>query len=75
MRVLRFTFGAGLIVVSALLLLGAAARALGMAVGELADTPQSLGLLGGFLLLAVLCAWGGYRVLRSQAAREAAERT
>ena len=67
MRVLRFTFGAGLIVVSALLLLGAAALALGLAVGELPETSRSLGRLGAYLLASALCAFGGYRVLRSPA--------
>jgi hypothetical protein len=74
MRALRFTFGAALIVVSALLLLGAAALALGLAVGELPETPQSLGRLGAYLLFAGGCAYGGYRVLRTGTAPETAER-
>jgi hypothetical protein len=74
MRALKFTFGAALIVVSALLLLGAAALALGLAVGELPETPQSLGRLAAYLLFAGGCAYGGYRVLRSGTAPEAAER-
>jgi hypothetical protein len=65
MRVLRFTFGAMLIVISALLLLGAAALALGLAVGELPRTFRSLGRLGAYLLVSMLCAYAGYRVLRS----------
>jgi hypothetical protein len=74
MRALRFTFGAALIVASVLLLLGAAALALGLAVGELPDTPESFVRLGAYLLFAGGCAYGGYRVLRSGAAPEAAER-
>lgn len=74
MRVLRFTFGAGLIVVGALLLLGAAALALGLAVGELPETSRSFGRLGAYLLVAALCAYGGYRVLRSSAAPRTPQR-
>lgn len=69
MDVLRFTFGAGLIVAGALLLLGAGTVALGLAVGELPETPQTLGRLGAYLLVAATCAYGGYRVLRSSAGR------
>ena len=74
MRALKFTCGAALVFVSALLLLGAAALAVGMAVGELPDTPQSLARLSAYLLFAAGCAYGGYRVLRSGTAPEAAQR-
>lgn len=65
MRAMRFTFGAGLVVASALLLLGAAATALGLVVGELPQSPQSLSRLGAYLIVAALCAYAGFRVLRS----------
>ena len=68
MRIVRFTCGVTLIVVSALLLLGAGTVALGLAVGELPETSRWFGRLGAYLLVAVLCAYGGYRVLRSSGA-------
>jgi hypothetical protein len=74
MRVLRFTFGAMLIVVSALLLLGAAALGLGLAVGELPETSRSLSQLSAYLLVSMLCAYGGNRVLRSNAIPQTPER-
>ena len=67
MGTMRFTCGAGLVVASAVLLLGAAATALGLLVGELPQSPQSLGRLGVYLILAGVCAYAGIRVLRSGA--------
>lgn len=74
MGAMRFTCGAGLVVASALLLLGAAATALGLVVGELPQSPQSLGRLGAYLILAALCAYAGFRVLRSGAGPQTPQR-
>ena len=74
MRAIRFTFGAGLIVAGALLLLGAAATALGLLVGELPQSSRSLSRLGGYLIAAALCAYAGFRVLRSGAGAQGAQR-
>jgi hypothetical protein len=71
---MRFTFGAGLVVAGALLMLGAAVTTLGLVVGELPESTQSFGQLAGYLIAAALCAGAGLRVLRSGAAPRTAQR-
>ena len=75
MRALRFTCGAGLVVAGASLLLGAAATAIGLMVGELPQSPQSLSRLGALLIVAALCAYAGFRVLRSGAGARTSQRS
>ena len=68
MQALKFTLAAILIVFGTLQLFGMASIVLALAVGEMTDTGYAIRWFSLYLLMTLLSAYGGYRLLRPHAA-------
>ncbi len=68
MQALKFTLTAILIVFGTLQLFGMASIGLALAVGEMTDTGYAIRSLALYFVLAVVSAYGGYRLLRHRTA-------
>lgn len=68
MQALKFTLAAVLIVFGTLQLFGMASIGLALAVGEMTDSGYATRMFALYLMLALLSAYGGYRLLRRRAA-------